>query len=116
MGWGKSITGFISPILQELFLPILENGYCQQKANIFNSTVSLCAGYPQGGRDTCSGDSGSPLVCPVDNGDGNYRFVLYAIASYGEGCAKPGHPGYYVRMSYFYDWVERMRFDNLSDF
>ena len=46
------------------------------------------------------GDSGGPLVCQQD---GVWR--LHGITSNGEGCAQPEHPGTYVRVSAYRDWI-----------
>lgn len=65
------------------------------------TTNMLLAGYPEGGIDTCQGDSGGPLV--VTNSLG---IILQAgITSWGYGCAEPGYPGVYTRVSAFYDWI-----------
>ena len=57
----------------------------------------LCAGVPEGGKDTCSGDSGGPIFTQ----DG----VQVGVVSWGFGCARPGLPGVYARVSGAYDWI-----------
>jgi secreted trypsin-like serine protease len=68
----------------------------------------LCAGLKEGGRDSCYGDSGGPLIA---NREG--RAVQLGIVSWGEGPAeseiKCGHAdvyGVYSRVSSFKDWIE----------
>jgi secreted trypsin-like serine protease len=60
----------------------------------FDAKTMVCAGYPQGGTDTCNGDSGGPLLAPVRGG-----FRLAGATSFGEGCAQAGKPGVYARVS-----------------
>ena len=45
-------------------------------------------------------DSGAPLVCYTSR-----RWTLHGIASWGEGCAEPKHPGIYVRVNHFMQWI-----------
>jgi trypsin len=45
----------------------------------------VCAGWPQGGFDSCSGDSGSPLF--------NSQRQQVGLTSFGTGCARAGFPG-----------------------
>ena len=46
------------------------------------------------------GDSGSPLQCRVED-----KWVQAGVTSWGVGCAKPGYPGVYVRVSQYLDWI-----------
>ena len=60
----------------------------------------LCAGVPQGGRDTCQGDSGGPLVAGAP-GSG----VVIGFTSFGGTCGQPGAPGAYVRAGVAAAWL-----------
>ncbi len=60
----------------------------------------VCAGFEEGGKDTCSGDSGGPLLLNVA---GTWRQA--GITSWGEGCAKPGAPGVYASVPHHLDWI-----------
>ena len=56
-----------------------------------------------GGLDSCQGDSGGPLML---RDDVTNRYFTYGIVSWGEGCAKAGKFGVYVRIENFVDWIQ----------
>ena len=60
----------------------------------FDPKTAICAGLPEGGKDTCQGDSGGPILAPLGKG-----FRLIGATSYGEGCAREGKPGVYARLA-----------------
>ena len=63
----------------------------------------MCAGFIyKGGRDSCFGDSGGPLV--IQDQD-TAAWQLAGLVSWGFGCANPGLPGVYTRVSQFSAWV-----------
>ena len=91
--------------LQALNLPILANSLCTEEYSKhkywieFQPDTMICAGYPEGGKDTCEGDGGGPLVC---NGE------LQGIVSWGGiTCGAVGEPGVYTRVCKFNDWLEQ---------
>ncbi len=66
----------------------------------------LCASHLEPvPRDTCTADSGGPLVRLV--GD---RKVLVGVVSWGAGCGWKPYPGIYSKVSYYRPWLrETMR-------
>jgi len=93
-------------------LPIVQNNQCNAALKTaLNShqagvgdTFSLdesemCAGG-EVGKDACTGDGGSPLVCEAKSG----RWTVVGLVTWGIGCASDV-PGVYARMSYFRDWI-----------
>lgn len=63
-GWGRTQEGGKSAnVLQEIQLPVVSNSECQSSYQAINKVVSgkqfdngvICAGYKEGGRDTCNG-------------------------------------------------------------
>jgi Secreted trypsin-like serine protease len=86
-------------------LPVVKNEDCdrvyQDKGRRIG-TGQLCAGGEKD-RDSCTGDSGSPLMMRVlaDN-----RFSVVGIVSYGpDTCGKENWPGVYTRVSEYTNWI-----------
>ncbi|WP_164014653.1 serine protease [Pyxidicoccus trucidator] len=106
-GWGLTREGGAetSSILMQVFVPIIGSrelaaAYRPQGIDI-DPYAMLGAGYKQGGKDACQGDSGGPLfVRGADN-----KPVLQGIVSFGVGCARPGLPGVYARVSSYIPWI-----------
>ncbi|KAH8394902.1 hypothetical protein KR222_009436, partial [Zaprionus bogoriensis] len=110
-GWGAlSEGGPISDTLQEVEVPILSQQECRNSNYGIEKITDnmICAGYvEEGGKDSCQGDSGGPMH--VIGAGQSYQ--LAGIVSWGEGCAKPGSPGVYTRVSNFNQWIA----DNTRD-
>ncbi|XP_078697435.1 uncharacterized protein LOC144925331 [Branchiostoma floridae x Branchiostoma belcheri] len=104
-GWGDTQgTGF-EGILKQARVPVVSNQDCSNAYAVRGHSISKymrCAGYPEGGHDTCSGDSGGPLVCSRRG-----TWVLDGVTSWGRGCALPGYPGVYTRVSAFLGWINQ---------
>lgn len=83
------------PILMEVQLPVLANSVCKEKYKAINeykgeiqfSDRILCAGYDAGGKDSCKGDSGGPMMLPI-NVNGTFRYFQIGVISYGIGCGR----------------------------
>eukprot|EP00088_Acartia_fossae_P035299 TRINITY_DN36332_c0_g1_i1.p1 TRINITY_DN36332_c0_g1~~TRINITY_DN36332_c0_g1_i1.p1 ORF type:complete len:454 (-),score=113.52 TRINITY_DN36332_c0_g1_i1:109-1470(-) len=111
-GWGKNENGQFQFIQKKVDLPIFERNQCNQrlknalnnKRNGLGDRFSLhasevCAGG-EVGKDACTGDGGSPLVCQSQSG----RWTVVGLVAWGVGCASE-IPGVYARISYFRDWI-----------
>lgn len=99
-------SGQAPTVMQVAQVPIVADPVCAaayprdtsaQVANngAFDASTMVCAGYPAGGVDTCSGDSGGPLLAVRPDG----AFRLVGATSFGNGCAQPGYPGVYARVA-----------------
>ena len=101
-GWGNtSSDGTEYPdTLQKAQVPITTDAYCESRYSEdegwdFDPETMVCAGYPEGGVDTCQGDFGGPLFGQA--ADGSRRVV--GVTSWGNGCAQEGYPGVYARVA-----------------
>jgi len=103
-GWGNTSSSEIDfpDTLQEVEVPIVSNADCSQAYPNGITSNMVCAGVPEGGVDSCQGDSGGPLV--IFN-NATSRWELAGIVSWGYGCALPGQPGVYTRVSSFSEWI-----------
>ncbi|KAB0802529.1 hypothetical protein PPYR_04715 [Photinus pyralis] len=104
-GWGTlQEEGKPSCLLQEVEVPIISNEECRA-TNYSEKMISdnmMCAGYPAtGGKDSCQGDSGGPFI--IERPD--KRYSLIGVVSWGNGCARPGYPGVYTRVTRYLDWI-----------
>lgn len=103
-GWGATKYQGASPtILQKVGVPVWEQNKCVEAYKDVNPVRPgmICAGYDEGGKSVCQGDSGGPLQC--QSPDGTWR--QYGVTSWGVGCADPGYPGVYARVSTYLDWI-----------
>lgn len=102
-GWGTRTFGVYDPParLYEVEVPIVSNEACKTSYPSLTDNM-LCAGLPQGGKDSCQGDSGGPLVVFENSSS---KWVQVGIVSFGKDCALPGFPGVYARVSRYTNWI-----------
>lgn len=102
VGWGTS--NLDSNLLQDVHLPIFDEQAC---ADIYSTSINfdtqICGAAVEGGIDACQGDSGGPLIVRDSKAK---RWHLAGITSYGNGCALPGFPGVWARVSALSDWAK----------
>lgn len=103
-GWGLLHEGSSRPpdVLHYVEVPMMENAACQSLlSGVSIHDDMICAGNPiDGGIDSCQGDSGGPLT-RTRNG----KTELIGVVSFGIGCARPGYPGVYSRVTANLQWI-----------
>uniref|UniRef100_P43685 Gilatoxin n=1 Tax=Heloderma horridum horridum TaxID=8552 RepID=GILX_HELHO len=101
MGWGTTtppdVTYPAVPVCVRI--EMLNNAVCELARDLWNITDSvLCAGTWFGGKDSCKGDSGGPLIC---------RGQLTGIVSWGGfPCEQPLEYGVYTKVISFLFWIQ----------
>lgn len=97
-GWGSQC--YLCPgtnILRYVAVPIVSNADCNAAflGGIFPDM--LCAGFQNGGYDTCLGDNGGPLTLGGQ---------LIGIVSFAEVCGLANFPSVYVRVAFHRNWID----------
>nr|XP_032633598.1 transmembrane protease serine 9 [Chelonoidis abingdonii] len=101
-GWGATKEGgLMSKHLQKAAVNVIGDQACKKFYPIQISGRMVCAGFPQGTIDSCSGDAGGPLACKEPSG----RWFLAGITSWGYGCARPYFPGVYTKVTAVRGWI-----------
>jgi len=112
-GWGADKFGNKSVYrvnLKKITLPTLPLRSCQERLR--NTKLGprfkihksfMCAGGEHG-VDTCTGDGGSPLVCPVP--DKHEIYFQAGIVAWGIECGIENVPGVYVNVIKFRTWID----------
>jgi len=117
-GWGRtSENGPGSTNLLQVSVPVISNADCGKSYPGDITEKMVCAGLPEGGKDSCQGDSGGPMVFSrrskhsraksgKQTRNGFRQTFQLGVVSWGVGCARPGSPGVYTRVSEYLDWIE----------
>jgi len=108
-GWGRLYEdGPLPSKMQQVSVPVINNTDCEgmyRRAGYVEliPRIFICAGYADGKRDSCEGDSGGPMVLQQDD-----HWVLGGVISWGIGCAEANQPGVYTRITEFRDWINKI--------
>lgn len=115
LGWGKTLPGpegRPSVVLMRVPLDIMNEADCGKTAyyRLRTGIKTICAART--GKDTCTGDSGGPLMLTIDRRqsdevESERKTTQIGIVSWGKGCAQEGAPGVYTRVSAYRDWIRR---------
>ncbi len=127
-------AGEYQVILKQVDLNLVSHAECQRNLRTVKKLgrffrldpTAICAGGNEN-VDTCKGDGGGPLVCPVrtdnfprnnggpynddtDGFDDEEQYVQAGIVGWGIGCGKEGIPGVYTDIATqlcYIDWATR---------
>ena len=107
VGWGavdfNSDGRQIFPIdLRTAEVPFVTREVCNAPESYqgFIQSTMVCAGFRQGGADTCQADSGGPLYTTRDG-----ALEQVGITSFGNGCGEPNFYGVYTHIPSFLPWL-----------
>lgn len=97
-----------SEIKLKVSLTAVNNDQCARRYRSSQAIIGpkhLCAGGVRG-FDSCSGDSGAPMM-RVDETEPSDKFwYLAGIVSFGPNeCGAAGSPGVYTRVTMYTDWI-----------
>ncbi|KFZ48603.1 Granzyme A, partial [Podiceps cristatus] len=106
-GWGqiRNQPGKLSDTLREVNITVISRQICNDNKHYKNKPPitdnMICAGAKNGGKDSCSGDSGGPLRC---------NNVMRGITAFGKlnKCGAVDGPGVYTRLTKQYlQWIRK---------
>jgi len=113
-GWGRTERASSSPLLQFTGLQPINATACQEEYNRAAAKGKLGPGITslslldsqlcargQSATDSCSGDSGGPLMAVLSG-----RWYLAGVVSFGTQRCDSSLPGVYTRVSSFWQWIE----------
>ncbi|XP_031432890.1 transmembrane protease serine 9-like [Clupea harengus] len=120
-GFGLTEKQMLATDLRFVKLPLVDQKTCNDFVNnarsarpddaIYRYTENMfCAGFPEGGKDSCTGDSGGAFAFKKDG-----RYWAAGIVSWGVGCGEPGYYGVYTRVSKYTDWINRIMDNQFTD-
>jgi len=103
-GWGFTLNSdgllTVSSRLQAVNLFIVSRPECDYvyAADGGITESMICANVPGGGKGSCQGDNGGPLV---------FGGKLVGIVSWGNGCGSAQYPTVYSNVAYLKDFISQ---------
>ena len=115
IGWGAtSEGGDTTPKLMEVDVKMQDRALCQRNYRdvLPSATITanmFCAGMPEGGADSCQGDSGGFLGVPTGQKTATGQpYTQLGVVSWGIGCARPALFGVYTRVANYITWIQEV--------
>ena len=88
--------------LRAAAVPFVTRAVCNAPESYrgFIRSTMFCAGFREGGPDTCQADSGGPLYAAIDG-----ALVQVGVTSFGNGCGVPNFYGVYTHVPTYLPWM-----------
>ncbi|CAI5638750.1 unnamed protein product [Oreochromis niloticus] len=113
-GWGSLKENWnppvrkLSSVLQQIYLPIVDQNICRNSTSVKITDNMFCAGYkPDDYKhgDACEGDSGGPFVMKYR---AENRWYQIGIMSWSEGCDLDENYGFYTHLFRMTRWIGKV--------
>lgn len=117
IGWGRLQDGRFPIDLRQVQIGLYDRAECNQMVSgpekpgvVVQGDITdnmICSGVTEGGRGSCNGDSGGPLMVALDDGS----YVQVGIVSWGytadnaAGCSLEAEFSAYTRVARYQDWI-----------
>jgi secreted trypsin-like serine protease len=115
IGWGATTEGGdTTPKLMEVDIKVQDRQLCQTnyQAVVPSARITenmFCAGFPEGKKDSCQGDSGGFLGARLSKETPEKAtHTELGIVSWGIGCARPNLFGVYTRVANYGAWIREI--------
>ncbi|XP_048462133.1 hepatocyte growth factor-like protein [Rhincodon typus] len=102
-GWGETQGTGRDDVLNILAMPVISNKVCNRYYRGRLAETEICAGTVVRGSGACERDYGGPLACFTHS-----CWVLEGVIIPGRGCGRPNHPGIFVRVAMYVDWIKKV--------
>ncbi|XP_055850336.1 uncharacterized protein LOC129914911 [Episyrphus balteatus] len=102
-GWGVTENGTRSIVKLKAEVQVVPLNECKRvysQLNIYIGTSKICAGS-QKGIDSCTGDSGGPLIALDSSNKQRFYYFIAGVVSFGRyPCESQCWPGVYTRLGF----------------
>ncbi|GCC38651.1 hypothetical protein chiPu_0017166 [Chiloscyllium punctatum] len=102
-GWGETQGTGRDDVLNILVMPVISNKVCNLYYRGRLAETEICAGTVLRGFGACERDYGGPLACFTHS-----CWVLEGVIIPRRGCGRPNHPGIFVRVAMYVDWIKKV--------
>uniref|UniRef100_V5GX21 CLIP domain-containing serine protease n=2 Tax=Anoplophora glabripennis TaxID=217634 RepID=V5GX21_ANOGL len=107
-GWGKTENKSESSVKLKLAVPFKPNTDCVRSygnAGVELANAQICAGGERG-KDSCSGDSGGPLMRLFMDENKEFNWYVIGVVSFGPTrCGMDRWPGVYTKVDSYVQWI-----------